>query len=131
MGLVAPQHVESSQGSDPCPLPGRWILNHWITREVWLSLLLKLSAFQLLDFNFLWLLFLCQPSFVHARFSQFSLVVCVFLQFTKLLLRVSLLRVSLAGVVKILCLPLQEAQVPSLAGELSSHMLCVWPNIFS
>ena len=36
MGLVAPRHVESSQTTDRTPVPyiGRWILNHWTTREV-------------------------------------------------------------------------------------------------
>ena len=36
MGLVAPQHVESSQiGDQTCvSCIGRWVLNHWIAREV-------------------------------------------------------------------------------------------------
>ena len=36
MGLVAPQHVESSQTRNPTHIPcmGRRILNHWTTREV-------------------------------------------------------------------------------------------------
>jgi len=42
MGLVAPPHVGSSQTRDGTYVPciGRWILNHWTTREVqhWLYL---------------------------------------------------------------------------------------------
>ena len=36
MGFVALQHVESSQMSDQTRVPctGRWILNHWTTRQV-------------------------------------------------------------------------------------------------
>ena len=36
MGLVAPWHIESSQTRDWTCVPciGRWILNHWTTREV-------------------------------------------------------------------------------------------------
>ena len=36
MGLVAPRHVESSWTRDRTLVPciGRWILNHWTTREV-------------------------------------------------------------------------------------------------
>ena len=36
MGLVAPKPVESSWSRDQTrvPCPGRWILNHWITKEV-------------------------------------------------------------------------------------------------
>ena len=36
MALVTPQHVESSQTRDQTGVPciGRWILNHWTTREV-------------------------------------------------------------------------------------------------
>ena len=36
MGTAAPQHVESSQTRDGTRVPclGRWILNHWTTREV-------------------------------------------------------------------------------------------------
>ena len=35
-GLVAPWHVGSSRTRDPTHIPciGRWILNHWTTREV-------------------------------------------------------------------------------------------------
>ena len=35
-GLVAPRHVESSRTRDQTRVPciGRWILNHWTTREV-------------------------------------------------------------------------------------------------
>ena len=35
MGLVAPRHVGSSQTRDRTRVPciGRWILNHWATRE--------------------------------------------------------------------------------------------------
>ena len=35
-GVVAPQHVESSQTRDQTHIPciGRWILNHWTTRAV-------------------------------------------------------------------------------------------------
>ena len=37
MGLVALQHVESSQTRDQARVPyiGRWILNPWTTRESW------------------------------------------------------------------------------------------------
>ena len=41
-GLVAPQHVETSQTRDQTHVPciGRWILNHWSTREaLWSSFL--------------------------------------------------------------------------------------------
>ena len=36
MGIAAPWHVESSQTRDQTQVPcvGRWILNHWTTREV-------------------------------------------------------------------------------------------------
>ena len=42
MGLVALQHVGSSQTRDQTGVPciGRWILNHWTTRQVQ-DLLLK------------------------------------------------------------------------------------------
>ena len=35
-GLVTLQHVESSQARDQTfvPCTGRWVLNHWTTREV-------------------------------------------------------------------------------------------------
>ena len=40
MGLVAPQLVESSWTRDGTHVPciGRWILNHWTTREVLLKI---------------------------------------------------------------------------------------------
>ena len=40
--LIAPQHVESSQTRDWTHVPciGRWILNHWATREVHGNLLI-------------------------------------------------------------------------------------------
>ena len=46
MGLVALQHEESSQTRDQAlsPFIGRWILNHWNTREV-----LRLYTFDLAD----------------------------------------------------------------------------------
>ena len=36
MGLVTPRRMESSQIRDQTQVPcvGRWILNHWTTREV-------------------------------------------------------------------------------------------------
>ena len=36
VGFVAPQHTESPQTRDQTHVPsfGRWILNHWTTREV-------------------------------------------------------------------------------------------------
>ena len=41
MGLAAPGHVESPQTRDQTHVPcvGRWIFNHWATREVPPSLL--------------------------------------------------------------------------------------------
>ena len=50
MGLGVPWHMESSRIKDRTHVPyiGRWILNHWITREV-LSGLFNQNVFSLSD----------------------------------------------------------------------------------
>ena len=59
MGLVALQHVESSQIRDWTHVPsiGRWILYHWTTREVhWdFKLISQISHFLMPQFFTVWL----------------------------------------------------------------------------
>ena len=48
-GLVALQHVKSSQTSDGTRVRriGRWILNHWTTREVQLASFVELNVYEI------------------------------------------------------------------------------------
>ena len=85
MGLVAPVHVGSSRTRDwTCvPCVGRWILNHWTTREVLLSLFFLFSILNpqspFLPQGLCTCSFLCLKQIVHSTSSSFSPSVSQFL----------------------------------------------------
>ena len=63
-GLVAPQHVGSSQTREQTSVPciGRWILNHWTSREALPKMFLILAGFVLLPLISLAIKYLTWPT---------------------------------------------------------------------